>query len=97
MSRVKEDEDYWNTSKCKAFTFDDPDEDGLSQLKESKRAVNSLKAFVDEDDEDWERVTWSGEPVGSEYPSVKVIQLKRMKYFCFCVQGVAPSISVSKG
>lgn len=71
MSRVKEDEDYWNTSKCKAFTFDDPDEDGLSQLKESKRAVNSLKAFVDEDDEDWERVTWSGEPVGSISWSIK--------------------------
>ncbi|XP_068110573.1 spermatogenesis-defective protein 39 homolog [Hyperolius riggenbachi] len=65
MSRVKEDEDYWNTTKCKAFTFDDHDEDGLSQLKESKRAVNSLKAFVEEDDEDWERFTWSGEPVGS--------------------------------
>ncbi|XP_018430444.1 PREDICTED: spermatogenesis-defective protein 39 homolog [Nanorana parkeri] len=71
MSRVKEDEDYWNTSKCKAFTFDDHDEDGLSQLKESKRAVNSLKAFVEEDDEDWERFTWSGEPVGSISWSIK--------------------------
>ncbi|KAM9293962.1 spermatogenesis-defective protein 39 homolog [Gastrophryne carolinensis] len=65
MSRGKEDEDYWNTTKCKAFTFDDHDEDGLSQLKESKRAVNSLKAFVEDDDEEWERFTWSGEPVGS--------------------------------
>lgn len=66
MSRLKGDEeDYWHASKCKAFTFDDEDEDGLSQLKESKRAVNSIKAFVDEDDEEWEKFTWSGEPVGS--------------------------------
>lgn len=37
------------------------------QLKESKRAVNSLRDFVDdEDDDDLERVSWSGEPVGSK-------------------------------
>lgn len=37
------------------------------QLKESKRAVNSLRDFVDDDDDDdLERVSWSGEPVGSE-------------------------------
>lgn len=67
MSRLKGDEeDYWHGSKCKAFTFEDEDEDGLSQLKESKRAVNSIKAFVDEDDDEgWEKITWSGEPVGS--------------------------------
>ncbi|KAG9481717.1 spermatogenesis-defective protein 39 homolog [Eleutherodactylus coqui] len=66
MSRLKGDEeDYWHASKCKAFTFEDEDEDGLSQLKESKRAVNSIKAFVDEEDEEWEKFTWSGEPVGS--------------------------------
>ncbi|XP_069805453.1 spermatogenesis-defective protein 39 homolog isoform X2 [Dendropsophus ebraccatus] len=66
MSRLKADEeDYWHGSKCKAFTFEDDDEDGLSQLKESKRAVNSIKAFVDEDEEEWEKFTWSGEPVGS--------------------------------
>ncbi|XP_056409166.1 spermatogenesis-defective protein 39 homolog [Hyla sarda] len=67
MSRLKADEeDYWHGSKCKAFTFEDEDEDGLSQLKESKRAVNSIKAFVDEEDEEeWEKFTWSGEPVGS--------------------------------
>lgn len=66
MSRLKGDEeDYWHGSKCKAFTFEDEDEDGLSQLKESKRAVNSIKAFVDEDDEEWDKFTWSGEPVGS--------------------------------
>ncbi|XP_069591870.1 spermatogenesis-defective protein 39 homolog [Ranitomeya imitator] len=66
MSRPKADEEeYWHGSKCKAFTFEDDDEDGLSQLKESKRAVNSIKAFVDEDDEEWEKFTWSGEPVGS--------------------------------
>ena len=38
------------------------------QLKESKRAVNSLRDFVDDDDEDdLERVSWTGEPVGSKY------------------------------
>lgn len=38
------------------------------QLKESKRAVNSLRDFVDDDDDDdLERVSWSGEPVGSEW------------------------------
>ncbi|XP_072284514.1 spermatogenesis-defective protein 39 homolog [Pyxicephalus adspersus] len=71
MSRAKEDEDYWNASKFKAFTFDDQDEDGLSQLKDSKRAVNSLKALVDEDDEDWDKFTWTGEPVGSISWSIK--------------------------
>ncbi|KAM5129889.1 spermatogenesis-defective protein 39 homolog isoform 2-T3 [Mantella aurantiaca] len=71
MSRVKEDEDYWNDSKYKAFTFDDHDEDGLSQLKESKRTVNSLKALVEEDDEEFDKFTWSGEPVGSISWSIK--------------------------
>ncbi|XP_009426478.2 spermatogenesis-defective protein 39 homolog isoform X2 [Pan troglodytes] len=66
MNRTKGDEEeYWNSSKFKAFTFDDED-DELSQLKESKRAVNSLRDFVDDDDDDdLERVSWSGEPVGS--------------------------------
>ncbi|CAH2328467.1 spermatogenesis-defective 39 homolog [Pelobates cultripes] len=65
MSRVKtEEEEYWHGSKFKAFTFDD-DDDELYQLKESKRAVNSLKAIVDEEDDEGERFTWSGEPVGS--------------------------------
>lgn len=37
------------------------------QLKESKRAVNSLRDFVDDDDDDdLERVSWTGEPVGSK-------------------------------
>ncbi|ERE73356.1 VPS33B-interacting protein isoform 4, partial [Cricetulus griseus] len=36
-------------------------------LKESKRAVNSLRDFVDDDDDDdLERVSWTGEPVGSK-------------------------------
>uniref|UniRef100_A0A2R9B1Q0 Spermatogenesis-defective protein 39 homolog n=1 Tax=Pan paniscus TaxID=9597 RepID=A0A2R9B1Q0_PANPA len=66
MNRTKGDEEeYWNSSKFKAFTFDDED-DELSQLKESKRAVNSLRDFVDDDDDDdLERVSWSGEAVGS--------------------------------
>lgn len=39
----------------------------LLQLKESKRAVNSLRDFVDDDDDDdLERVSWTGEPVGSK-------------------------------
>lgn len=37
------------------------------QFKESKRAVNSISHLVEEDDdEDVEKVSWSGEPVGSE-------------------------------
>ncbi|KAK2506751.1 hypothetical protein MC885_011212 [Smutsia gigantea] len=59
-----DEEEYWNSSKFKAFTFDDED-DELSQLKESKRAVNSLRDFVDDDDDDLERVSWTGEPVGT--------------------------------
>uniref|UniRef100_A0A8C4J6W8 Spermatogenesis-defective protein 39 homolog n=1 Tax=Dromaius novaehollandiae TaxID=8790 RepID=A0A8C4J6W8_DRONO len=51
-------------------TFDDED-DELSQLKESKRAVNSLRDIVDDDDDDLERVSWSGEPVGSISWSIK--------------------------
>ncbi|XP_029453521.1 spermatogenesis-defective protein 39 homolog [Rhinatrema bivittatum] len=71
MSRVKVDEEeYWNSSKFKAFTFDDEDDD-LFQLKESKRAVNSLREIVDDDDDDLEKYSWSGEPVGSISWSIK--------------------------
>ncbi|NWU66496.1 SPE39 protein, partial [Pterocles burchelli] len=73
MSRARADEEeYWHSSKFRAFTFDDED-DELSQLKESKRAVNSLRDIVDDDDDDddLERVNWSGEPVGSISWSIK--------------------------
>ncbi|KAM4666103.1 spermatogenesis-defective protein 39 homolog isoform 2-T2 [Amazona ochrocephala] len=71
MSRVRADEEeYWHSSKFRAFTFDDED-DELSQLKESKQAVNSLRDIVDDDDDDLERVSWSGEPVGSISWSIK--------------------------
>ncbi|XP_076010645.1 spermatogenesis-defective protein 39 homolog isoform X2 [Genypterus blacodes] len=63
MKGKADEEDYWNSSKFKAFTFDDDDEE-LSQLKESKRAVNSIK-LTDDDEDDVEKVSWSGEPVGS--------------------------------
>ncbi|XP_048393331.1 spermatogenesis-defective protein 39 homolog isoform X2 [Stegostoma tigrinum] len=70
MSRTKNDEeDYWNSTKCKAFVFDDDDE--FTELKESKRAVNSLPGIVDDDDDDVEKVSWSGEPVGSISWSIK--------------------------
>ncbi|NXX86035.1 SPE39 protein, partial [Urocolius indicus] len=71
MSRARADEEeYWHSSKFRAFTFDDED-DELSQLKESKRAVNSLRDIVDDDDDDLERFSWSGEPVGSISWSIK--------------------------
>ncbi|TRY99918.1 hypothetical protein DNTS_020226 [Danionella cerebrum] len=72
MSRAKpEDDEYWNSSKYRAFTFED-DDDEFSRLKESKRAVNSMLVDDDEDDvEDVERVSWSGEPVESISWSVK--------------------------
>ncbi|KAK1874772.1 Spermatogenesis-defective protein 39 like [Dissostichus eleginoides] len=66
MTKSKADEeDYWNSSKFKAFTFDDED-DEFSRLKESKQAVNSIRRLVEEDDdeEDVEKISWSGEPVG---------------------------------
>uniref|UniRef100_A0A8B9T6J7 Spermatogenesis-defective protein 39 homolog n=1 Tax=Anas platyrhynchos TaxID=8839 RepID=A0A8B9T6J7_ANAPL len=66
MSRPRADEEeYWHSSKCRAFTFDDED-DELCQLKESKRAVNSLRDIVDDEEDELEKVSWSGEPVGSE-------------------------------
>ena len=50
-----------NTAYLSALPYVPP------QLKESKRAVNSLRDFVDDDDDDdLERVSWSGEPVGSK-------------------------------
>uniref|UniRef100_A0A8C9Z0U2 Spermatogenesis-defective protein 39 homolog n=1 Tax=Sander lucioperca TaxID=283035 RepID=A0A8C9Z0U2_SANLU len=69
MKNKADEEDYWNSSKFKAFTFDDED-DEFSRLKESKRAVNSIRPLVDEDDdeEEVEKVSWSGEPVGSKTP-----------------------------
>uniref|UniRef100_A0A8C1WSA5 Spermatogenesis-defective protein 39 homolog n=1 Tax=Cyprinus carpio TaxID=7962 RepID=A0A8C1WSA5_CYPCA len=74
MSRAKpEDDEYWNSSKFKAFTFDD-DDDEFSRLKESKRAVNSILVDDEEEEEEEdgvERVSWSGEPVGSISWSVK--------------------------
>lgn len=41
------------------------------KLKESKRAVNSIRSLVEEEDEedDVEKVSWSGEPVGSKRTS----------------------------
>uniref|UniRef100_A0A8B9P5C6 Spermatogenesis-defective protein 39 homolog n=1 Tax=Apteryx owenii TaxID=8824 RepID=A0A8B9P5C6_APTOW len=38
---------------------------------ESKRAVNSLRDIVDDDDDDLEKVSWSGDPVGSISWSIK--------------------------
>uniref|UniRef100_A0AAQ5ZU40 Spermatogenesis-defective protein 39 homolog n=1 Tax=Amphiprion ocellaris TaxID=80972 RepID=A0AAQ5ZU40_AMPOC len=73
MTKSKADEeDYWNSSKFKAFTFDDED-DELIRLKESRQAVNSIQRLVEEDDDedDVEKVSWSGEPVGSISWSVK--------------------------
>uniref|UniRef100_A0A3B4ZB53 Spermatogenesis-defective protein 39 homolog n=1 Tax=Stegastes partitus TaxID=144197 RepID=A0A3B4ZB53_9TELE len=73
MTKSKADEeDYWNSSKFKAFTFDDED-DEFSRLKESRQAVNSIRRLVEEDDDedDVEKVSWSGEPVGSISWSVK--------------------------
>ncbi|KAL3052005.1 spermatogenesis-defective protein 39 homolog [Trematomus bernacchii] len=66
MKSKTDEEDYWNSSKFKAFTFDDED-DEFSRLKESKQAVNSIRRLVEEDDdeEDVEKISWSGEPVGS--------------------------------
>lgn len=47
----------------------------LLQLKESKRAVNSIRSLVeeDEDEDDVEKVSWSGEPVGSEAPPPRTL------------------------
>ncbi|KAI5619847.1 spermatogenesis-defective protein 39-like [Silurus asotus] len=71
MNRVKpEDDEYWNSSKFKAFTFED-DDDEFTKLKESKRAVNSILVDEDDDDDDVEKVSWSGEPIGSISWSVK--------------------------
>ncbi|NP_001001836.1 spermatogenesis-defective protein 39 homolog [Danio rerio] len=71
MTRAKpEDDEYWNSSKFKAFTFDDED-DEFSRLKESKRAVNSILVDDDDDEDDVEKVSWSGEPVGSISWSVR--------------------------
>ncbi|XP_064421008.1 spermatogenesis-defective protein 39 homolog [Latimeria chalumnae] len=71
MSKTRsEEEEYWNSSKFKAFTFDDED-DEFTQLRESKRAVNSIRDFVDEDEDDIEKVSWSGDVVGSISWSVK--------------------------
>ncbi|XP_068198542.1 spermatogenesis-defective protein 39 homolog [Antennarius striatus] len=66
MKSKADEEDYWNYSMSKAFTFDDED-DEFSSLKESKKAVNSIRRMVEEDDDedDVERVSWSGEPIGS--------------------------------
>uniref|UniRef100_A0A8C6T2F1 Spermatogenesis-defective protein 39 homolog n=1 Tax=Neogobius melanostomus TaxID=47308 RepID=A0A8C6T2F1_9GOBI len=65
MHRPKgEEEDYWNSSHFRAFTFED-DEDDLTKLKESRLAVNSIK-LADDDDDEWDKVNWSGEPVGTE-------------------------------
>ncbi|XP_077409727.1 spermatogenesis-defective protein 39 homolog isoform X2 [Vanacampus margaritifer] len=68
MKSRTDEEDYWNTSKFKAFTFDDEDD----ELKESKAAVKNLPQLLDEDEPDEvEKVSWSGEPVGSISWSVR--------------------------
>ncbi|XP_037100229.1 spermatogenesis-defective protein 39 homolog [Syngnathus acus] len=68
MKSRADEEDYWNTSKFKAFTFDDEDD----ELKESKEAVKSLPQLLDQDEPElMEKVNWSGEPVGSISWSVR--------------------------
>uniref|UniRef100_UPI003AB02388 spermatogenesis-defective protein 39 homolog isoform X5 n=1 Tax=Centroberyx gerrardi TaxID=166262 RepID=UPI003AB02388 len=72
MKSKADEEDYWNSSKFKAFTFDDED-DEFTRLKESKQAVNSIRSLVEEeeDEDDVEKVSWSGEPIGSISWSVR--------------------------
>ncbi|XP_072129492.1 spermatogenesis-defective protein 39 homolog isoform X2 [Mobula birostris] len=71
MSRNKnEDDEYWNSTWNKGFMFENDDDD-FAELKESKRAVNSLHDIVTDDDDDVEKVSWSGEPVGSISWSIK--------------------------
>lgn len=72
MMKKTDEEDYWNSSKFKAFTFDDDDDD-FSRLKASRQAVNSIRPLVEEDDDEdeVEKVSWSGEPIGSISWSVK--------------------------
>uniref|UniRef100_A0A7N8X5H9 Spermatogenesis-defective protein 39 homolog n=1 Tax=Mastacembelus armatus TaxID=205130 RepID=A0A7N8X5H9_9TELE len=72
MKSKADEEDFWHSSKCKPFTFDDED-DEFSKLKESKQTVNNIRPLVDEDedDDDVEKVSWSGEPVGSISWSVR--------------------------
>uniref|UniRef100_A0A7N6BIZ4 Spermatogenesis-defective protein 39 homolog n=1 Tax=Anabas testudineus TaxID=64144 RepID=A0A7N6BIZ4_ANATE len=67
MKSRTDEEEFWHSTKCKPFTFDD-DDDGFSKLKESKQAVNNIRPLVDEeeDEDDVEKVSWSGEPVGSK-------------------------------
>lgn len=64
--KKNDEEDYWNSSKFKAFTFDDED-DEYSRLKESRQTVNSIRGLAEEEeDEDGVvKVSWSGEPIGS--------------------------------
>ncbi|KAI3364715.1 hypothetical protein L3Q82_011485 [Scortum barcoo] len=80
MKSKTDEEEYWNSSKFKAFTFDDED-DEFSRLKESKQAVNSIRRLVEEDDDedDVEKVSWSGEPVGSISWSVRETAVSNQK------------------
>ncbi|XP_012729821.2 spermatogenesis-defective protein 39 homolog [Fundulus heteroclitus] len=79
MKSKADEEDYWNSSKCNAFTFDDTD-DEFSRLKESKKAVSSIGTLMGEDGEDdWEKFSWSGEPVGSISWSVKEMAASNQK------------------
>uniref|UniRef100_A0A3Q3JPW2 Spermatogenesis-defective protein 39 homolog n=1 Tax=Monopterus albus TaxID=43700 RepID=A0A3Q3JPW2_MONAL len=72
MKSKADEEDFWNSSKCKPFTFDDED-DEFSKLKESKQTVKNIRPLVDEDEDedDVEKISWSGEPVGSISWSVR--------------------------
>ncbi|XP_061559636.1 spermatogenesis-defective protein 39 homolog isoform X2 [Phycodurus eques] len=68
MKSRSDEEEYWNASKFKAFTFDDEDD----ELRESKSAFESLAQLPDEGERDHvEEVSWSGEPVGSISRSVR--------------------------
>ncbi|XP_029966283.1 spermatogenesis-defective protein 39 homolog [Salarias fasciatus] len=69
MMKKSEEDEYWNSSKFRAFTFDDED-DEFSRLKESRQAIRRL-AEEDEDEDEVEKVSWSGEPIGSISWSVK--------------------------
>ncbi|TWW68420.1 Spermatogenesis-defective protein 39 -like protein, partial [Takifugu flavidus] len=88
MKSNTDDEEFWTRSRLGAFDFGPEDE-----VKESRQAVNQISHMVElNNDDDMQKFSWSGDPVGSISWSVRETELSSQS----TEKGVADTPSIIK-